>query len=190
MVGQNFGMKQKQLLDMQLANMQGISGQLSHLQLSRKQEKPFVPTTGKKKRTKGRKNHEILQKSKEDSAKILQEEETSETGNLRAAGMPGGNYPRTTGLSGSNYPKASGISRAGNPRTAGMSGSNYPKASGMSSAKIHQEYKITEGVRRITADKQRLREAVVFAEVLGEPAYKRHRKRRVNRFYGNQSHVD
>lgn len=179
MVGQNFGMKQKQLLDMQLANMQGISGQLSHLQLSRKQEKPFVPTTGKKKRTKGRKNHEILQKSKEDSAKILQEEETSETGNLRAAGMPGGNYP-----------KASGISRAGNPRTAGMSGSNYPKASGMSSAKIHQEYKITEGVRRITADKQRLREAVVFAEVLGEPAYKRHRKRRVNRFYGNQSHVD
>lgn len=157
MVGQNFGMKQKQLLDMQLANMQGISGQLSHLQLSRKQEKPFVPTTGKKKRTKGRKNHEILQKSKEDSAKILQEEETSETGNLRAAGMPGG---------------------------------NYPKASGMSSAKIHQEYKITEGVRRITADKQRLREAVVFAEVLGEPAYKRHRKRRVNRFYGNQSHVD
>ena len=29
MVGQNFGMKQKQLLDMQLANMQGISGQLS-----------------------------------------------------------------------------------------------------------------------------------------------------------------
>lgn len=168
MVGQNFGMKQKQLLDMQLANMQGISGQLSHLQLSRKQEKPFVPTTGKKKRTKGRKNHEILQKSKEDSAKILQEEETSETGNLRAAGMPGG----------------------GNPRAAGMSGSNYPKASGMSSAKIHQEYKITEGVRRITADKQRLREAVVFAEVLGEPAYKRHRKRRVNRFYGNQSHVD
>ena len=168
MVGQNFGMKQKQLLDMQLANMQGISGQLSHLQLSRKQEKPFVPTTGKKKRTKGRKNHEILQKSKEDSAKILQEEETSETGNLRAAGMPGG----------------------GNPRTTGLSGSNYPKASGMSSAKIHQEYKITEGVRRITADKQRLREAVVFAEVLGEPAYKRHRKRRVNRFYGNQSHVD
>ena len=168
MVGQNFGMKQKQLLDMQLANMQGISGQLSHLQLSRKQEKPFVPTTGKKKRTKGRKNHEILQKSQEDSAKILQEEETSETGNLRAAGMPGG----------------------GNPRAAGMSGSNYPKASGMSSAKIHQEYKITEGVRRITADKQRLREAVVFAEVLGEPAYKRHRKRRVNRFYGNQSHVD
>lgn len=168
MVGQNFGMKQKQLLDMQLANMQGISGQLSHLQLSRKQEKPFVPTTGKKKRTKGRKNHEILQKSKEDSAKILQEEETSETGNLRAAGMPGG----------------------GNPRAAGMPGSNYPKASGMSSAKIHQEYKITEGVRRITADKQRLREAVVFAEVLGEPAYKRHRKRRVNRFYGNQSHVD
>ena len=168
MVGQNFGMKQKQLLDMQLANMQGISGQLSHLQLSRKQEKPFVPTTGKKKRTKGRKNHEILQKSKEDSAKILQEEETSETGNLRAAGMPGG----------------------GNPRAAGMSGSNYPKASGMSSAKIHQEYKITEGVRRITADKQRLREAVVFAEVLGEPAYKRHRKRRVNRFYGNQSHID
>ena len=77
MVGQNFGMKQKQLLDMQLANMQGISGQLSHLQLSRKQEKPFVPKTGKKKRTKGRKNHEILQKSKEDSAKILQEEETS-----------------------------------------------------------------------------------------------------------------
>lgn len=168
MVGQNFGMKQKQLLDMQLANMQGISGQLSHLQLSRKQEKPFVPTTGKKKRTKGRKNHEILQKSKEDSAKILQEEETSETGNLRAAGMPGG----------------------GNPRAAGMPGGNYPKASGMSSAKIHQEYKITEGVRRITADKQRLREAVVFAEVLGEPAYKRHRKRRVNRFYGNQSHVD
>ena len=168
MVGQNFGMKQKQLLDMQLANMQGISGQLSHLQLSRKQEKPFVPTTGKKKRTKGRKNHEILQKSKEDSAKILQEEETSETGNLRAAGMPGG----------------------GNPRATGLSGSNYPKASGMSSAKIHQEYKITEGVRRITADKQRLREAVVFAEVLGEPAYKRHRKRRVNRFYGNQSHVD
>ena len=168
MVGQNFGMKQKQLLDMQLANMQGISGQLSHLQLSRKQEKPFVPTTGKKKRTKGRKNHEILQKSKEDSAKILQEEETSETGNLRAAGMPGG----------------------GNPRAAGMSGSNYPKASGISSTKIHQEYKITEGVRRITADKQRLREAVVFAEVLGEPAYKRHRKRRVNRFYGNQSHVD
>lgn len=168
MVGQNFGMKQKQLLDMQLANMQGISGQLSHLQLSRKQEKPFVPTTGKKKRTKGRKNHEILQKSKEDSAKILQEEETSETGNLRAAGMPGG----------------------GNPRTTGLSGSNYPKASGISSTKIHQEYKITEGVRRITADKQRLREAVVFAEVLGEPAYKRHRKRRVNRFYGNQSHVD
>ena len=168
MVGQNFGMKQKQLLDMQLANMQGISGQLSHLQLSRKQEKPFVPTTGKKKRTKGRKYHEILQKSKEDSAKILQEEETSETGNLRAAGMPGG----------------------GNPRAAGMPGGNYPKASGMSSAKIHQEYKITEGVRRITADKQRLREAVVFAEVLGEPAYKRHRKRRVNRFYGNQSHVD
>ena len=167
MVGQNFGMKQKQLLDMQLANMQGISGQLSHLQLSRKQEKPFVPTTGKKKRTKGRKNHEILQKSKEDSAKILQEEETSETGNLRAAGMPGG----------------------GNPRATGLSGSNYPKASGMSSTKIHQEYKITEGVRRITADKQRLREAVVFAEVLGEPAYKRHRKRRVNRFYGNQSHV-
>lgn len=168
MVGQNFGMKQKQLLDMQLANMQGISGQLSHLQLSRKQEKPFVPTTGKKKRTKGRKNHEILQKSKEDSAKILQEEETSETGNLRAAGMPGG----------------------GNPRATGLSGSNYPKASGISSTKIHQEYKITEGVRRITADKQRLREAVVFAEVLGEPAYKRHRKRRVNRFYGNQSHVD
>lgn len=168
MVGQNFGMKQKQLLDMQLANMQGISGQLSHLQLSRKQEKPFVPTTGKKKRTKGRKNHEILQKSKEDSAKILQEEETSETGNLRAAGMPGG----------------------GNPRAAGMSGSNYPKASGMSSAKIHQEYKITEGMRRMTADKQRLREAVVWAEVLGEPAYRRHRKRRVNRFYGNQSHVD
>ena len=168
MVGQNFGMKQKQLLDMQLANSQGISGQLSHLQLSRKQEKPFVPTTGKKKRTKGRKNHEILQKSKEDSAKILQEEETSETGNLRAAGMPGG----------------------GNPRATGLSGSNYPKASGMSSTKIHQEYKITEGVRRITADKQRLREAVVFAEVLGEPAYKRHRKRRVNRFYGNQSHVD
>ncbi|MCI6868177.1 MAG: hypothetical protein MR871_09580 [Lachnospiraceae bacterium] len=168
MVGQNFGMKQKQLLDMQLANMQGISGQLSHLQLSRKQEKPFVPTTGKKKRTKGRKNHEILQKSKEDSAKILQEEETSETGNLRAAGMPGG----------------------GNPRAAGMPGGNYPKASGISSTKIHQEYKITEGVRRITADKQRLREAVVFAEVLGEPAYKRHRKRRVNRFYGNQSHVD
>ena len=168
MVGQNFGMKQKQLLNMQLANMQGISGQLSHLQLSRKQEKPFVPTTGKKKRTKGRKNHEILQKSKEDSAKILQEEETSETGNLRAAGMPGG----------------------GNPRTTGLSGSNYPKASGISSTKIHQEYKITEGVRRITADKQRLREAVVFAEVLGEPAYKRHRKRRVNRFYGNQSHVD
>ena len=168
MVGQNFGMKQKQLLDMQLANMQGISGQLSHLQLSRKQEKPFVPTTGKKKRTKGRKNHEILQKSKEDSAKILQEEETSETGNLRAAGMPGG----------------------GNPRTTGLSGSNYPKASGISSTKIHQEYKLTEGVRRITADKQRLREAVVFAEVLGEPAYKRHRKRRVNRFYGNQSHVD
>lgn len=168
MVGQNFGMKQKQLLDMQLANMQGISGQLSHLQLSRKQEKPFVPTTGKKKRTKGRKNHEILQKSKEDSAKILQEEETSETGNLRAAGMPGG----------------------GNPRVTGLSGSNYPKASGISSTKIHQEYKITEGVRRITADKQRLREAVVFAEVLGEPAYKRHRKRRVNRFYGNQSHVD
>ena len=168
MVGQNFGMKQKQLLDMQLANMQGISGQLSHLQLSRKQEKPFVPTTGKKKRTKGRKYHEILQKSKEDSAKILQEEETSETGNLRAAGMPGG----------------------GNPRTTGLSGSNYPKASGISSTKIHQEYKITEGVRRITADKQRLREAVVFAEVLGEPAYKRHRKRRVNRFYGNQSHVD
>lgn len=168
MVGQNFGMKQKQLLDMQLANMQGISGQLSHLQLSRKQEKPFVPTTGKKKRTKSRKNHEILQKSKEDSAKILQEEETSETGNLRAAGMPGG----------------------GNPRTTGLSGSNYPKASGISSTKIHQEYKITEGVRRITADKQRLREAVVFAEVLGEPAYKRHRKRRVNRFYGNQSHVD
>lgn len=168
MVGQNFGMKQKQLLDMQLANMQGISGQLSHLQLSRKQEKPFVPTTGKKKRTKGRKNHEILQKSKEDSAKILQEEETSETGNLRAAGMPGG----------------------GNPRAAGMPGGNYPKASGMSSAKIHQEYKITEGVRRITVDKQRLREAVVWAEVLGEPAYKRHRKRRVNRFYGNQSHVD
>ena len=168
MVGQNFGMKQKQLLDMQLANMQGISGQLSHLQLSRKQEKPFVPTTGKKKRTKGRKNHEILQKSKEDSAKILQEEETSETGNLRAAGMPGG----------------------GNPRTTGLSGSNYPKASGISSTKIHQEYKITEGVRRITADKQRLREAVVFAEVLGEPAYKRHRKRMVNRFYGNQRHVD
>lgn len=168
MVGQNFGMKQKQLLDMQLANMQGISGQLSHLQLSRKQEKPFVPTTGKKKRTKGRKNHEILQKSKEDSAKILQEEETSETGNLRAAGMPGG----------------------GNPRAAGMPRGNYPKASGISSTKIHQEYKITEGVRRITADKQRLREAVVFAEVLGEPAYKRHRKRRVNRFYGNQSHVD
>ena len=168
MVGQNFGMKQKQLLDMQLANMQGISGQLSHLQLSRKQEKPFVPTTGKKKRTKGRKNHEILQKSKEDSAKILQEEETSETGNLRAAGMPGG----------------------GNPRAAGMPGGNYPKASGISSTKIHQEYKITGGVRRITADKQRLREAVVFAEVLGEPAYKRHRKRRVNRFYGNQSHVD
>lgn len=168
MVGQNFGMKQKQLLDMQLANMQGISGQLSHLQLSRKQEKPFVPTTGKKKRTKGRKNHEILQKSKEDSAKILQEEETSETGNLRAAGMPGG----------------------GNPRAAGMPGGNYPKASGISSTKIHQEYKITEGVRRITADKQRLREAVVWAEVLGEPAYKRHRKRRVNRFYGNQSHVD
>lgn len=168
MVGQNFGMKQKQLLDMQLANMQGISGQLSHLQLSRKQEKPFVPTTGKKKRTKGRKNHEILQKSKEDSAKILQEEETSETGNLRAAGMPGG----------------------GNPRATGLSGSNYPKASGMSSAKIQQEYKITEGVRRITVDKQRLRETVVWAEVLGEPAYKRHRKRRVNRFYGNQSHVD
>ena len=127
-----------------------------------------MPTTGKKKRTKGRKNHEILQKSKEDSAKILQEEETSETGNLRAAGMPGG----------------------GNPRVTGLSGSNYPKASGISSTKIHQEYKITEGVRRITADKQRLREAVVFAEVLGEPAYKRHRKRRVNRFYGNQSHVD
>ena len=168
MVGQNFGMKQKQLLDMQLANMQGISGQLSHLQLSRKQEKPFVPTTGKKKRTKGRKNHEILQKSKEDSAKILQEEETSETGNLRAAGMPGG----------------------GNPRTTGLSGSNYPKASGISSSKILQEYKITESVRRIIADKQRLREAVVWAEVLGEPAYKRHRKRRVNRFYGNQSHVD
>ena len=168
MVGQNFGMKQKQLLDMQLANMQGISGQLSHLQLSRKQEKPFVPTTGKKKRTKGRKNHEILQKSKEDSAKILQEEETSETGNLRAAGMPGG----------------------GNPRTTGLSGSNYPKAYGISSAKIQQEYKITEGVCRITVDKQRLREAVVWAEVLGEPAYKRHRKRRVNRFYGNQSHVD
>ena len=168
MVGQNFGMKQKQLLDMQLANMQGISGQLSHLQLSRKQEKPFVPTPGKKKRTKGRKNHEILQKSKEDSAKILQEEETSETGNLRAAGMPGG----------------------GNPRVTGLSGSNYPKASGISSSKILQEYKITESVRRIIADKQRLREAVVWAEVLGEPAYKRHRKRRVNRFYGNQSHVD
>ena len=127
-----------------------------------------MPTTGKKKRTKGRKNHEILQKSKEDSAKILQEEEVSGGGN----------------------PKESGISRAGNPRTTGLSGSNYPKASGISSSKILQEYKITESVRRIIADKQRLREAVVWAEVLGEPAYKRHRKRRVNRFYGNQSHVD
>ena len=168
MVGQNFGMKHKQLLDMQLVNMQGISGQLPNLQLSRKPEKQFVPTAGKKKRAKGRKKHKILQKSKDDSAKILQEEEVSGGGN----------------------PKESGISRAGNPRTTGLSGSNYPKASGISSTKIHQEYKITEGVRRITADKQRLREAVVFAEVLGEPAYKRHRKRRVNRFYGNQSHVD
>ena len=168
MVGQNFGMKHKQLLDMQLVNMQGISGQLPTLQLSRKPEKQFVPTAGKKKRAKGRKKHEILQKSKDDSAKILQEEEVSGGGN----------------------PKESGISRAGNPRTAGMSGSNYPKASGISSSKIQQEYKITESVRRIIADKQRLREAVVWAEVLGEPAYKRHRKRRVNRFYGNQSHVD
>lgn len=168
MVGQNFGMKHKQLLDMQLVNMQGISGQLPNLQLSRKPEKQFVPTAGKKKRAKGRKKHEILQKSKDDSAKILQEEEVSGGGN----------------------PKESGISRAGNPRTAGMSGSNYPKASGISSSKIQQEYKITESVRRIIADKQRLREAVVWAEVLGEPAYKRHRKRRVNRFYGNQSHVD
>ena len=168
MVGQNFGMKHKQLLDMQLVNMQGISGQLPNLQLSRKPEKQFVPTAGKKKRAKGRKKHEILQKSKDDSAKILQEEEVSGGGN----------------------PKESGISRAGNPRTVGMSGSNYPKASGISSSKIQQEYKITESVRRIIADKQRLREAVVWAEVLGEPAYKRHRKRRVNRFYGNQSHVD
>ena len=168
MVGQNFGMKHKQLLDMQLVNMQGISGQLPNLQLSRKPEKQFVPTAGKKKRAKGRKKHEILQKSKDDSAKILQEEEESGGGN----------------------PKESGISRAGNPRTTGLSGSNYPKASGISSTKIQQEYQITEGVRRLTADKQRLREAVVWAEVLGEPAYKRHRKRRVNRFYGNQSHVD
>lgn len=187
MVGQNFGMKHKQLLDMQLVNMQGISGQLPNLQLSRKPEKQFVPTAGKKKRAKGRKKHEILQKSKDDSAKILQEEEVSGGGNPKESGA--GNL-RTTGMPGGGNPKESGISRAGNPRTTGLSGSNYPKASGISSTKIQQEYQITEGVRRITADKQRLREAVVWAEVLGEPAYKRHRKRRVNRFYGNQSHVD